>query len=242
MSELLYLADAGIHRCEATILSVVEEAEGRGLVLDRTPFFVKGGGQPSDIGTLTGPRGHMEVLQVVNVGEDLVVHRGTMIGEFREGDPVVAAIDTDWRKTTARVHSAGEVICAAVHELGKRWPVSAASHVPGQSRVAFTTDLTPGDLASFVDALQARVCDIVRRNERVLTSLNVNEGEAKRLCPLDAASLTSKKGGIRLVSPTRGFYRPCTGAHVTRTGEIGVVHFRKTRLREGDLSINYEVA
>ncbi|HET9637681.1 MAG TPA: alanyl-tRNA editing protein [Allosphingosinicella sp.] len=241
MSELLYLVDAGIHRCEARIRSVVEEAEVLGLILDRTPFFVKGAGQPSDVGIITGPRGHMDVLQVVRLADDRVVHRGKLVGGFREGDSVVAAIDSEWRRTTARVHTAGELICAAVYQLGRRWQVSAASHVPGQSRVAFTSDLTLNELATFVDALKAQVSELVRRDEPVRASLDVDENEAKRLCPLDADSFGSKKGGIRLISPIPGFHRPCTGAHVARTGDIGEIHFRKTRLRDGDLSITYDV-
>jgi Ser-tRNA(Ala) deacylase AlaX len=183
----------------------------------------------------------LDVIQVLHVDDGRVVHRGNMVGELCEGDSVVAAIDSEWRQTTARVHSAGELICAAVHELGKRWQVSAASHVPGQSRVAFTSNLRPEELAIFVDALKARVSELVRRDEPVRASLDVDELEARSLCPLDADSLGSKKGGIRLISPIPGFHRPCTGAHVARTGDIGEIQFRKTRLRDGDLSITYDI-
>ncbi|WP_375398127.1 hypothetical protein [uncultured Sphingomonas sp.] len=65
--------------------------------------------------------------------------------------------------------------------------------------------------------------------------------EARRLCALDARTIEQKRGALRLVSPVRGFFRPCTGAHLQRTGEIGAVVFRKVRLRDGELSINYEL-
>ena len=49
VTDLLYLRDAELRTFEATVVDVREA----GVVLDRTVFYVTGGGQPHDTGLLT---------------------------------------------------------------------------------------------------------------------------------------------------------------------------------------------
>jgi Ser-tRNA(Ala) deacylase AlaX len=241
MTTLLYLDRPEAMRCVASVEAVIWDEANPSLVLDVSCFFSRSGGQPSDRGRILGPAGEMQVERVIRSEDGTVHHLGSIRGTFEVGHRVEAQIDEDWRRLTARTHSAGEILCAAVHELGRRWTVGAASHVPGQSRVSFYTDLGPGQLDEFVGALRERVQGIIARDEEVLTIQNVSEAEAARLCAMDQAILREKKGKIRLVSPTRGFFRPCTGSHVRRTSEIGQIHFRKVRLRGAELSVAYDV-
>ncbi len=241
MTRLIYLEDPSATECQTTLLSLRREEERWAGMVDASPFYPKGGGAPSDTGWLIGPSGRMRVSLVL-ASDGVVRHLGEVVdGALQEGEQITALIDADARLRNSRIHSGGEVICAAVHELGKCWAVTAASHIPGQSRVAFQCDLAPGDVADFVAALHAQVADIVERDEPVLTFLDVSEEEVLRLCTLEGDALEGKKGGIRLVSPVRGFFRPCMGVHVERTGQIGTVQFRKTRLRDCELSIGYDV-
>ena len=55
MTDLLYLEDAYLTACEATVVGVDEEE--RRVELDRTVFYVQGGGQPADHGMLRGDFG-----------------------------------------------------------------------------------------------------------------------------------------------------------------------------------------
>lgn len=239
MTTLLYLDQPDIARCDAIIQEVLPDDSS--LVLDISCFFCRSGGQPSDRGWIKGPSGQMFVQRVIRADDGTVLHVGPSQGMLRPGDRVEAGIDEDWRRLTKRTHSAGELLCAAVHELGRRWTVAAASHVPGQSRVSFNTDLLPHQLTEFVSALDDRVRQIVARDEEVLTFQDVPQAEAARLCAMDKGALREKIGKIRLVSPTRGFFRPCTGCHIGRTSEVGRVHFRKVRLRGTELSVAYDV-
>lgn len=242
MTKLLYLQNAGTAACAATVMAVSRDELGLAVVLDVSPFYPKGGGQPSDVGWVAGPSGRMRVERVI-MSDDRVLHYGEMVkGDISPGDRVEASIDVEVRRGNARLHTGGEVICAAVHELGKRWPVSAASHVPSQARVAFMADLEAEELPGFMAQLEHKIADIVGRDEPVLTFLDVPEDEVRRLCPLDQDGLASKTGGIRLVSPVRGFHRPCMGAHLASTGEVGTISIRKARIKNHELSISYEAA
>lgn len=241
-TRLLYLEDSSLTACKATILDLRQDESGVAAILSVSPFYPKGGGAGSDVGRLTGLRGRMEVRRVVTIDGE-VLHWGDRIeGELRVGEDVEAVIDVEVRRRNARLHTGGEVICAAVHELGRRWPVTAAAHMPGQARVAFACNLEPEEVAEFIERLKARVAEIIQRDETVLTFLDVPESEVRSLCPLDADGLQDKKGGLRLVSPVRGFHRPCMGAHLSSTGAIGGLALRKARLRNGELSITYDLA
>lgn len=241
-TKLLYLANPGAWQCETRLIAVHGLPEGTAIELAVSPFFPRGGGQPSDTGLVIGASGEMQVNNVSRDFEGGVPHCGRIItGQFAVGEPVRAMIDRDVRLRNSRLHTAGELICAATVELGRRWPVTAASHIPGQSRVAFATDLTPESAVSFVEDFKTQFHAIVARDEPVQIMNDVSADQARRLCPLDASSIEEKRGPLRLVSPVPGFFRPCTGAHLQRTGEVGEIVFRKFRLKSGELSISYDL-
>ena len=54
MTDLLYLTDAYLRSCQATVTAVAED--GR-IAVDRTVFYVQGGGQPADHGSISGDFG-----------------------------------------------------------------------------------------------------------------------------------------------------------------------------------------
>jgi misacylated tRNA(Ala) deacylase len=102
MTEQLCATDAYLTSCGATVSAVNDD----GVVLDRTVFYSRGGGQPGDSGVLRWDGGEVAVT-------DTFRSRGT--GELThavEGDPppvgtaVTAEIDWDRRYTHMRTHTA----------------------------------------------------------------------------------------------------------------------------------------
>ena len=61
MTERLFLEDAYLTTASATVL----EAGPAGIVLDRTPFYARSGGQPGDAGTLHWDGGHLAVTEAI---------------------------------------------------------------------------------------------------------------------------------------------------------------------------------
>src|SRR2546428_635983 len=60
MTELLYLHDSYLREFDAT----VEAQSGQAVSLDRTSFYVGGGGQPADVGLLRWTRGECRLAEV----------------------------------------------------------------------------------------------------------------------------------------------------------------------------------
>ena len=102
MTERLYATDAYLRTCDA----VVTDVTGDGVVLDRTVFYPRGGGQPGDTGVLRWDRGEARVSDTFTSRESgQLIHRV-------EGDPppagtrVTCEIDWDRRHTHMRTHTA----------------------------------------------------------------------------------------------------------------------------------------
>ena len=69
--------------------------EDNKIVLDQTLFYPLGGGQNWDLGTLTGPNGEMEVIEVR--GRDAIHHTIEDSFQLEVGDEVSGKIDFERR-------------------------------------------------------------------------------------------------------------------------------------------------
>jgi misacylated tRNA(Ala) deacylase len=114
MSSTLFLEDSYMKECEATVQSV---KDGKYVVLDRTVFYPKGGGQPWDTGKLVkGDEGY----QVVFVGkfDGKISHEVDHEG-LKEGDMVKCTLDWERRYALMRMHTAAHVLAGTMNsQLG----------------------------------------------------------------------------------------------------------------------------
>lgn len=115
MSEALYLKDSYLKECE----SVVESTDGKGVVLDQSIFYPRGGGQPTDTGKLVSEDGRE--LRVVSVSRKSgkIVHDLEDEAGLKTGDKVQCVLDWERRYKLMRMHTAAHVLASMMHkELG----------------------------------------------------------------------------------------------------------------------------
>jgi len=107
MTRALYLDDSYLRECDATVVSV---KDGKYVVLDRTVFYPKGGGQPWDTGKMI--RDH-ETFNVVYVGKfsGEISHEVDHAG-LKEGDKVHLALDWERRYKLMRSHTAAHIFAS----------------------------------------------------------------------------------------------------------------------------------
>ncbi len=220
MTERVFQRDAYARLCDA----VVEEAEGREVVLDRTVFYAAGGGQPGDTGELVLPDGAR--LRVVDTrkGEGArIVH---VLAESEAapapGARVTAAIDWPRRYTLMRYHTCLHLLCAVVGA-----PVTGGRMGEDKAHLDFDIEMDQLD----ADAIEARLNALIASDTRV------------ELGEISDAELDADPGLVKTMSvqPPRGQGRvrtiripgidlqPCGGTHLHRTGEIGRVRVAKIR-------------
>lgn len=107
----LYLKDSYLRECDAAIVSI---KDGKYVVLDRTIFYARGGGQPHDTGQIVKDK---ETYDVVYVGKfsGEISHEVDRSG-LNTGDKVRLALNWERRYKLMRSHTAAHLFAALLCE------------------------------------------------------------------------------------------------------------------------------
>jgi len=109
-TELIYLRDMNRTRNDSKAIKVVPEKKSHAyFILDRTIFHPKGGGQPSDRGTIRGKEFEATVKKTINY-QGVVLHWGKMITGTPSPGPVTGEIDWEFRHLIMRRHTAAHLL------------------------------------------------------------------------------------------------------------------------------------
>lgn len=220
MTEEIAATDAYATQAEGRVAEVVEG----GVVLDRTVFYPRGGGQPGDTGVLRWPGGEVRVT-------DSFKTDGRHVHAI-DGDPpsagiqVTGLIDWDRRHLLMRTHTALHVLSGIVwRDYGAK--VTGGNMEPGVARMDFELDgLPPGFGQEVEDKLNAALAE-----DRPVEVRFLPRAEALA----DPDLIRTKVNLIpEAVDPIRvvdivGIDRQADGGtHVRSTGEVGRVRVVKT--------------
>jgi misacylated tRNA(Ala) deacylase len=216
-TELLFRDDAYLFAAPARVVAV--NGKG-GIILDRSPFYATGGGQPGDAGLLRLAEGRViPIATTIYDPEDrtLVIHV-PVEGEVapRPGEAVTAELDADLRLKRMRIHTALHLLSVVLP-----FPVTGGSIGDGEGRLDFDIQdagLDKDDIAAELNALIARDAAVT---ERWITDeeLDANPGLVKTM----SVKPPRGAGKVRLVAIEGIDLQPCGGTHVRSTGEIGPV-------------------
>jgi len=223
-TELLYYEDQDIYDFDARVLKVFE---GKWVVLDRTAFFARSGGQEPDKGIINSSK----VIEAIKYG-DIVLHR--IDGRApTEGEIVKCHVDRDRREIITRHHTATHIVNgAARHLLGPWvWQHSAFKDVSG-ARLDIThhSPLT----AEQVKEIERLANEIVRKNIPVeLHLLPRSEAEKEYGFRLYQGGIVPTK--VLRVRKIGDFdVEACGGTHCKRTGDVGLIKIVKVeRVQDG---------
>ncbi len=221
MTEELFATDAYLRTCKARVSTVT----GDGLVLDRTVFYGRSGGQPGDSGRLGWDGGTARVLDTVRRdGEVVHVLEG---GEPPPpGTPVVAEIDWLRRYLLMRTHTALHALSGVVYrEYGAR--VTGGNMEPGVARMDFELERIS---EAFGRAVEDKLNAALAENHPVLVSF-LPRAEALAdpdLIRTKANLIPEKVDPIRVVDIVGLDRQADGGTHVRSTAEVGRVRVVRT--------------
>jgi misacylated tRNA(Ala) deacylase len=215
MTEKLFLDDPRLRTAPATVLASGPD----GIVLDRTVFYARSGGQPGDVGVLRWDGGETPIVDTVKGDGETVLHVPAPDASLPPtGAAVAGEIDWDRRHRLMRMHTAMHLLCSVI----KGAAVTGGSVGADRSRLDFDLPSPPPkeDIEAGLNAL-------------------IDADYPVRIEWVDEAVLDSNPDLVRTMSvtPPRGAGRlrlmrvgddktlvdlqPCGGTHVARTGEIG---------------------
>ena len=203
----------------------VNEVTPDGVVLDRTVFSARGGGQPGDVGVLSTPDGNVEVLDTVrSQGRILHVVAGPELLE--PGMGVEGIIDWDRRYRLMRTHTALHALSGVIYrDFGAK--VTGGNMEPGIARMDFELGSMSVELgrqveeilnAELVKGYPAEVVFMAREAaladpDLIRTKVNLIPEYVQEIRVIDIVGLDRQADG---------------GTHVASTLEVGQIRVTKT--------------
>ena len=221
MTERLFLSDPRLGAMRARVLASRPE----GVVLDRTVFYARSGGQPGDVGLLRWGGGEARVADTLKGEGETILH---VLAPESVAPPVGADVagEIDWerRHRLMRAHTSLHLLSALVREAA----VTGGAVGLERSRLDFDLPSPPEK-----EAIEAALNALIAADHPVSDEW------------IDEAALDANPGLVRTLSvkPPRGAGRirlvrigaddppvdlqPCGGTHVASTAEIGPVRVLK---------------
>ncbi len=214
-TEELFREDA--YRTESPARVVACDA--RGIVLDRTVFYPRGGGQAGDSGALVRGDGSAIAITDTVKGEAAGEILHVAATPLDSGESVTARIDWERRHRHMRFHTATHLLCAIVPH-----PTNGCSITADYARLDFDM-VEPLDR----DHLERELARLVAEAHDIRTIwISDEELDAKpELVRTMSVKPPRGVGRVRLLEIDGVDLQACGGTHVANTREIGALRVAK---------------
>ena len=221
MTERLFLDDSTLRTAAATVLAAAPDA----IVLDRTIFYARSGGQPGDLGTLRWDGGETAIADTIKGEGETILHvpaAGCALPPA--GTRVEAAIDWERRWRLMRMHTSMHLLCVVLPGIA----VTGGAVGADKSRLDFNLPEPPAK-----DAIERALNEVIMAGHPVRAEwveesvLDSNPALVRTLSVQPPRGM----GRLRLIRIGAGEppvdLQPCGGTHVSNTAEIGRVVVQK---------------
>ena len=201
----------------------LDAGEEGGVILDRTPFYGKSGGQVGDRGWLSAEGSAAEVVDTLIPVPGLYLHEVKVTaGGFEAGMSVRVQVDEGLREGAMRHHTATHLLHAALREeLGTHVKQAGSEVAPHRLRFDFShfQGLGPREQRH----IENRVNEVILKDAALQTKVM---GREDALAYGALAFFGDKYGERVRVVEVPGFSKEfCGGTHVGHTGQIGLFLF-----------------
>ena len=212
----------------------VLHAADRTVVLDRTSFYARSGGQEPDHGTIGAAR-----VTDVTSHDGVIAH--TIEGDLpRVGETVRCVVDAARREAVTVHHTSTHILNSSARRVLGSWVWQHSAFKDEEhARLDIThhSALTPDDVARIESAansivrqnLEVRIREYAREEAESRFGFRIYQGG---VVPVDA---------VRIVSVGDFDVEACGGTHVRRTGEIGLLKITQTeRVQDGVIRLVFK--
>ena len=231
-TRLLYYEDESTREFDARILKILK---GRYLILDKTAFYPRGGGQEPDFGTIEGNK----VTDVIKQN-DIVLHKmQDSSKDLQENKTIHGIVDNVRRRSITKNHSATHILnSAARNNLGSWVWQNSAFKDENYARLDIThhSALTKQEIKQ----IEKTANEVVQRNLPIKINVfersNAEEKYTFRI--YQGGAVPSNQ--VRIVNIDGWDVEACGGTHVNKTGEIGLIKILKTeRIQDGVVRLEF---
>jgi alanyl-tRNA synthetase len=223
-TKLLYYEEGSDFDFRAKVLKVFP---GNRVVLNRTVFYPRGGGQEPDHGTI----GASKVVDVEKYG-DIVIHRLEGKGP-RAGALVQCHVDQRRSGRITQIHTATHIINGSSRQVLGPWVWQHSAFKEedyGRIDITHFAHLTDSEVQKIEDLANS----IVRKNLKITnTFMDRQEAEGKYGFRLYQGGVVPGNL-VRVVNIGGWDIEACGGTHTKATGEVGLIKITKAeRIQDG---------
>jgi alanyl-tRNA synthetase len=227
-TEMLFYKDDPME-FDAKVLKVFDSS----VVLDRTSFYARGGGQEPDHGVIAGAK-------VIDVNKDggVIVHK--LEGQVpKEGDTVSCKVDATRRANITKNHTSTHILNSSSRSVLGSWI--------WQHSAFKEADHARLDITHHSSLTDQQVADIERKaNEIVAKDMTVSIENYDRGTAEQKYGFKIYQGGVvpvksvRIVSIEDFDVEACGGTHVKKTRDVELIKITKTkRIQDGVVRLEF---
>ena len=193
------------------------------VTLDQTLFYPLGGGQNWDLGTLEGPNGTMDVIEVR--GREAIQHTIQDSHNLEVGDEVNGKIDFDRRYAHMKMHTAQHLVSGIAYELFNGVRTVGNQIRTDQSRIDFKPiQFSEEMLAELQQSVNDKIAEGLEVTDSQMTRSEINSIMPEERTNMDL--LPSFITDLRVISiGDQQDLCPCAGTHVRNISEINGIEF-----------------
>ena len=198
---------------------VILNIDSNKIILDRTAFYAKSGGQPGDIGKITLNGKEMNIIDTVYDNKQNIIHVCENSNDLKIDEKIKGKINWEIRYKHMRMHTALHLLCSLIP-----YDVTGGQISYEKSRLDFNAD----DKIE-KEEIENKINQLVKDDHEIsyqwitLEELD-NQPDLVRTMSVKPPRTNNK---IRLVKIGSIDLQPCGGTHVKRTKEIGNIRIGK---------------
>ena len=212
---MLFIEDSYLKDFDATILNI----DSNKIILDRTAFYAKSGGQPGDIGKIILNGKEINIIDTVYDNKQNILHVCENSNDLKIDEKIKGKINWEIRYKHMRMHTALHLLCSLIP-----YDVTGGQISYEKSRLDFNAD----DKIE-KEEIENKINQLVKDDHEIsyqwitLEELD-NQPDLVRTMSVKPPRTNNK---IRLVKIGSIDLQPCGGTHVKRTNEIGNIKIGK---------------
>jgi len=212
---MLFIEDSYLKDFDATILNI----DSNRIILDRTAFYAKSGGQPGDIGKITLNGKEINIIDTVYDNKQNILHVCENSNDLKIDEKIKGKINWKIRYKHMRMHTALHLLCSLIP-----YDVTGGQISYEKSRLDFNAN----DKIE-KEEIENKINQLVKDDHEIsyqwitLEELD-NQPDLVRTMSVKPPRTNNK---IRLVKIGSIDLQPCGGTHVKRTKEIGNIKIGK---------------
>jgi len=212
---MLFIEDSYLKDFDATILNI----DSNEIILDRTAFYAKSGGQPGDIGKIVLNGKEINIIDTVYDNKQNILHVCENSKDLKIDEKIKGKINWEIRYKHMRMHTALHLLCSLIP-----YDVTGGQISYEKSRLDFNAD----DKIE-KEEIENKINQLVKDDHEIsyqwITFEELdNQPDLVRTMSVKPPKTNNK---IRLVKIGSIDLQPCGGTHVGRTKEIGNIRIGK---------------